>query len=120
MMAFVRGDGGFDTCRVKVETGFIHFDEHRTRPNGRYGQRRSNEGVRRHDDFIPRADTKGFQRKLERIQSAGHPDTVPGADVIGKGLLKITHFLAQNEVALPHDGQYGRVEFVFERLVLRL
>jgi hypothetical protein len=45
---------------------------------------------------------------------------VLGADVVGKSPLKITHFLAQNEVALPHDGQYGRVEFVFERLVLRL
>ena len=64
------------------------------------------------DDLVARTDVAGAQRKLKRVQSVAHPDTVTGAAVRGERGLELNHFLTANVPPRRADPRDRRIDVI--------
>lgn len=78
------------------------------------------EGVRRHDDFVPRAYAKSCERDLYRVRPVRNGDTMFRTDVFGKLVLESFRIAAADKCGVRDDFAYCIVEFGFYARVLRL
>ena len=97
----------------------IHVDQHRLGADRGNGQHRGDEGVRRCDHLVARADAKGAQRQLDGGESAANRNRVPRADERGVFGFELFDGRTKNEVAPLEDAADGRFDLRRECAMLR-
>ena len=83
-----RGDAPLNRRRVHVPGGGVGIHENRLRAAVADGQRRSDHGEIRDDDFISRADAQCAQGQMEGNSPVADGNTVTDAAIFGKRPLK--------------------------------
>ena len=115
-----RRDRRFDLRRVDVVGIGLDVDENRFGAGSPDRAGGGEERVRRRDHLIAGADTASHQRQEQRIRSRGAADTASHAAILGQLGLERFHFRAHHEhLALEEPKDHG-LDFVADRLILRL
>lgn len=112
------GDSGFEQGRVQVVGAGIDVHIHRFGTQQGHGLGRGNVGKAGGDDFVARANAQRHLGNLQRVGAVGHGDAVLGAGVGGQLLLQLSHFGAQDVLAVVQHALYAGVDLGLEPLVL--
>ncbi len=91
------GDAIGDARRVEQERVVVDVGEHGNSTEAPHRSSAGDEGVRRHDDLVPRLQPEGTKRELDRVGSTAHADAVPHAAEVGVGALKRADLLPTDE-----------------------
>ena len=88
--ALVRGVmAAGEGLRVQPQVGGVDVGQHRPGPAVDHGGQGGDEGHRRQDDLVPRADTHGLEGQEQAGRTAGHRHGVGNAQVVGAGLAEL-------------------------------
>ncbi|HYK99119.1 MAG TPA: aminotransferase class I/II-fold pyridoxal phosphate-dependent enzyme [Candidatus Acidoferrales bacterium] len=105
------GDALLDVVRVDVEGARVDLAEDDLGAGVQHRVRRRDEGERRHDDLVTRADARGREREVQAGRARRRRDAVLRADVRRDGLLELGHLRALRHPAAP-DRLEGRARLL--------
>ena len=113
-----RGYGSLQQGRIQVVGAGIDVHINRLSPEQSHGFGGGDVGKAGSDDFVARAYTQSHLGDLQSIRAVGHGDAVFGAGVSGQLFFQLSHFRAQDVLAVVENFLYVCVDFGLEALVL--